>query len=416
MMRRLLRGVATLIFGGLIFIGDQPAISGEDDYLLAPGIAAMEQLEFGNALALFQQAANQAPNDPKLLYAIGNAHAALGHDALAALYSVAYLTAWSGAPKRESTKAEIQSYALKAYEKGREMVALAADMAQNLPEESRIGEWPEFVSDKQRVVARVISDLVMVYDNKGAEGLARAYPIGATMALGGAAGKFAETMHENVIASEVLGIAERIAILEANSPDVHIFASLDTNQLALCTFPDEPCPDGAIRFDEPPSELRIGATLGVLQIGLSTWAHWIKRPSLEKRLFDEGSANFRAVLGSGGRIVNLSGILGGYSISLDGDGQAYIFYPDAKYQPAAPNGFLEEFSDILNVTDAQQAILRKEVPTGMTGEAVSLDDLLLTDQESFMIGLADLPPNEAILALSNAGRQLVMLADRIRAP
>lgn len=376
----------------------EPPRPPEGRNLIAPAIAAMEDFDFEKALGLLTEAERKAPFDPKVLYALGKVHGALDHDAIAAAYLSAYLKAWGRAPGRESAFAEFREHMGRSVETGYAMLTMAADLALALPEENRADLPPGSVTEKQRIIERVLQDLILANNLAEAERLATAYPIGATMAIGaGMARAYAlDSSAWNVV--EAMQLAERIAKIEARASHARYVADL---RFEVCRA-DEVCPFGpTTRWREPRDDARATLKEGVLKIGLSTWVWYAGQPGHATRLFEEGLRQARS----------------------DGPWNVYLTgtqLPDARWMgtdlfdgasPFAPRS--REGKAIrgrtIPLVDAHRALIDRGLTTGEPGELIRFDDRLLVDTEGLVASFAALPPHEAIVALSEAGRKLARL-------
>jgi hypothetical protein len=404
---------------------ENSAESNSVEQALAPGFAAMEQFDFEQALAVFGDAAQQAPFDPRVLYAIGSAHVALKHNALAALYYTAYLDSWDKAPNKESQADEIDRLRRPIFTTSRQWLRLAADLALSLPEEDRsklhLGEQ----TAKQRAVLQVLYDLIMTHDAEAAEKLATAYPLGATMTLARAAGDYAALDMENDYSSKVLEMAARIAPPEAASPYVQFFESFDGELALSCTNPDlDPCPADTNYYKNPEAGDNKLATEALLKLTLARWASWDKRPALAYQWYNEAIALARQTTDfvSGVVSVDVPGGQGNVYFSpanVDADRVALSLPEGAKYRPETPDPNSQDLvfgGTPCPRTDSLAAIVHRSLATGFDGESVSFDDLMLGDSKAFIRSIkpdANRSAFDAVIALADAGRRHIMLADRI---
>lgn len=371
--------------------------------LLAPGLAAMEAMDYPKALALFSDAEKRSPYDPKLLYAIAQAHAALGHDMLAMAYLGAHLKSWKDAPGRQASEHQMIELMNGIDATINAMLTMATNLLIEMPEEEP-SRYPSKPTAKQRLVEQVLSDLIMANDFENAERLATAHPRGATMAIGAAVAKYYENNRASNSTDYGITLAERILKLEARSPDVHyiFWEELDTR----CTFIDVPCPDGTTKWTEPPTGPRETALEGLLQLGLSSWVYWVGRSVGTKRavaLYTEGLKKTKAVGTSKRFWAQLPGMHNVDEIYFD----VYATHVNTIIV-ASPNTKIYELGPMgsYTLTDVGQALRARTLPTGMPGEYIAFDDDLLIDTEGLVSKLSALPPGEAILALSAAGRKL----------
>ena len=369
---------------------------------LAHGLDAMAAMDYEGALVLFQGLERETPHDPKLLHALASTHAALGHDVLAGAYLTAYLRAWELAPGREATLDEYDRHAAQARQDGRLMLALAAELALALPEEDR-SELPlGAVTDKERIVAHVLREMVVAGDLEGAEHTATIYPVGATMAIAAGAATNYEAFGNQVATWSMQELAERVLQLEAQSGGAryvgeNVHDSTCTNPKAAACLEAE-----YFRWVEVDGSRRVAANEAVLKMALATWTRHLGGYERAEYLYASGRRQFPV-----GQHSYLSGLQSARQAWLgneirEGDGG---FDARRTEGPTLARDYRRQ--------DMHVVLARRSFTTGIPGEFLAFDDPLLVDRERFVAALADKPPREAIFALATGGRKLVTVLGQL---